>query len=289
MNQKFKQTQIGKILSPAEQVADLTGKVFATSKKELGERLGENHVKIPEIIPIDKKIFDEVKSKLFNRLKIEIENIDYSDYNTYKTKFAEIPKHLLDEWKKIDAEYRSKVNNIKRLKGFLYESLFYYACLKTQTIFLDAEIVTMGEAKNSERPPWFSCVPLYDIKPILYYRIKTQRKIRVPQIEADFIITFMDKEGSSPPSFIDVKSKKQKYNKNWGWYAIAAMRTGFIFQIAYPKSEKEIPTDLKDWEIKTPCSNCKKLSDNYETCSECNDKIFPFTLGFNVKKNNKND
>lgn len=56
MNQKFKQTEIGKFLSPAEQVADLTGKVPATSKKGLGERLGENQINTLDIILENKHI-----------------------------------------------------------------------------------------------------------------------------------------------------------------------------------------------------------------------------------------
>ena len=225
---------------------------------------------------INKKIFDETKSRLFNKLRTEIQNIDYSDHNWYETRFEEIPKHLLDEWEKIEKEYGSTINP-KRLKGFLYESLFYYACLKTQTIFLGAEMMTFGEAKTSDRPPWFECVPLYDIKPILYNQLKTQRKIHVPQIEADFILTYVDNKGHCPPSYTDVKSKKpEEYNKYWGWYIVAAMRAGFIFEIAYPKTD--FPTDLNDWEIKTPCDNCKTLSNDFKKCTNCGSVIFPFTI-----------
>ncbi len=60
MNQKFKQTEIGKFLAPSEQVVDLTDKFPATSNewlgKRLGEKLGENHTKMPEIILENKHI-----------------------------------------------------------------------------------------------------------------------------------------------------------------------------------------------------------------------------------------
>lgn len=161
----------------------------------------------------------------------------------------------------------------------MYETLFYYACLETQTIFLDAEILEITGTHFNDSSPWFEAIPLYDIIPNLHQLREGNTRIRrVPQIKADFLVFYVDDEGPSPFALVDVKSRKpRKYQEEWSWQVIAAMRGGFIFQLAFPKSEKEYPKSLRDWELKVPCSECKGLSDDYRKCGKCGAEIFPFT------------
>lgn len=225
------------------------------------------------------KIADEVKRRLFSRLRIETSRIDYLNYQGYRKKFESIPDSLIEEWDKLEETYKDN-----RLKGFLYEALFYYACLQTQTIFLDAELCEFGGAKFEEHPPWFECIPLYDIIPNLHYIWeKNEKKRKVPQIKADFLVTYVDDKGPLPPALIEVKSSKgaMEYKREeLNWQIVAAMRLGFIFQVAYPDPNLQslYPRSLKEWETKTPCSNCKGLSDDFRKCSKCGTEIFPFTI-----------
>jgi hypothetical protein len=232
------------------------------------------------------KIADYVKRRLFSRLRRETSNINYLNYEEYREKFENIPKALLEEWQKIEKEYVKIFSReeMKRLKGFLYEALFYYACLETQTVFLDAELAEFGGAKFEESPPWFECIPLYDIIPNLHFvRDGRRKRRRVPQVKADFLVTYVDDNGPLPPALIDVKSSEKvakQYRDEYGWQIVAAMRLGFIFQVAYPKPalETQYPASLDDWVIKTPCPRCRKLSDDYRKCSNCGAEIFSFTI-----------
>jgi len=231
------------------------------------------------------EIADYVKRRLFSRLRIETSKINYLNYREYRKKFEAIPECLIREWQKIEKEYRAlSRQEIKKLKGFLYEALFYYACLKTQTTFLDAELMEFGGAKFEQSPPWFECIPLYDIIPNLHFIWEKGRKKRkVPQVKADFLITYVNDEGPLPPSLIDVKSSEKaakKRREELKWQIVAAMRLGFIFQIAYPNPDlkSKYPTSLKDWIIKTPCFKCGELSDDYRKCTRCGEEIFPFTI-----------
>lgn len=228
---------------------------------------------------------DEVKRRLFSRLRIETSKIDYLDYKKYRKKFEGIPDCLIKEWDKLKEEYKDTSNvDFNRLKGFLYEALFYHACLKSQTIFLDAELCEFGGVKSEESPPWFECIPLYDIIPNLHYIWEKGKKMRkIPQTKADFIVIFVDDKGPLPPAIIDVKSTEKaiKYKRGEiNWQIVAAMRLGFIFLVAYPQSnlESTYPRSLKEWEIKTPCSKCEGLSDDFRKCTKCGAEIFPFTI-----------
>lgn len=224
------------------------------------------------------EIADKVKRRLFSCLRIKTSKLDYLNYNGYRKKFEAIPTSLIEEWERIKEEYKNNPDaDFKRLKGFLYEALFYYACLNRQTIFLDAELAEFGGVEFEESPPWFECIPFYDIIPNLHYiKEEEKKKRKVPQTKADFLITRVDDKGPSPPALIDVKSSKPHADENWGWQITAALRRGFIFQFAYPKTE--YPRSLKEWEIKTPCSKCRKISDDYRKCTECGAEIFPFDI-----------
>lgn len=223
-------------------------------------------------------IADEVKRSFFSCLRIETSKLDYLNYKGYRKKFEAIPTSLIEEWERIKEKYNNDSDaDFNRLKGFLYEALFYYACLDAQTGFLDVELAEFGGAEFGKSPPWFECVPLYDIIPNLHYiKEKGKKKRKVPQTKADFLITYVEDKGPSPPALIDVKSREPHADENWSWQITAALRRGFIFQFAYPKTE--YPRLLKEWEIKTPCSECGKLSDNYHKCTECGAEIFPFDI-----------
>jgi hypothetical protein len=237
---------------------------------------------------MDWKTLDIIKRDFFNRLRKET-SFDYSKvgFQEYKKRFERIPYHLLDEWKSIKEEYKNHPD-LSRFKGALYEVLFYYACLELQALFFDAEILAMDGQEFPEWPPWFIAIPLYDIIPHLHQIRKNKIwERRVPQINADFIVIYTDDKGPHPPALIDVKSKKPEYKEEMSWQNIAALRMGFIFQVAYPKSENSIPDSLKSWEMRTPCSKCKKLSKEYRKCEYCGDELFPFTITdsyYNAKK-----
>jgi hypothetical protein len=232
------------------------------------------------------EIADYVKRELFSDIRKETSKINYLNYREYRKRFENIPNSLIKEWQRIEKTYGKALSkgNIEKLRGFLYEALFYYACLKTQTIFLNAELLEFGGAKFKKSPPWFECIPLYDIIPNLHFICEKGRKRRkVPQVKADFLLTYVDDEGPLPPALIDVKSSEKtakQHKEEFEWQIVAAMRLGFIFQIAYPDPnlKSSYPTSLKEWVIKTPCSECKELSDEYRKCTICGAEIFPFTI-----------
>lgn len=231
-------------------------------------------------------IADQVKRRLYSRLRMATAQVDYLNYEEYQRKFREIPSILVNEWEEIQREYAYGANseifrlNEHRLKGNLYEVLFYYACLKTQALFIDAEICEMEGVHFEESPPWFEATPIYDIIPTLHHIHEKGIQVRkAPQVKADFLISYVDDRGPTPFAFVDVKSRSpSEYSDAWNWQVTAAMRHGFIFQLAYPRTKSKYPISLEDWEIKTPCLNCKDLSDEFRKCTKCGKEIFPFTV-----------
>lgn len=214
-------------------------------------------------------------------MRLETQRLDYVHYSKYWKGLNEIPNLLIGEWMKIQKEHkRNPYFDAKRLKGYLLEVLFYYACLRRQAIFMDAELAEFGGAHFESSPPWFEATPLYDIvAPLHHTEEKSKRTRRVPQTRADFLVTYVDDQGPAPPCIIDVKSRRPKrWRGEWGWEIPAAMRRGFIFQIAYPKPGVEFPVSLDQWESATPCSKCKSLSSDPRKCSECSDVIYNFTM-----------
>lgn len=228
---------------------------------------------------MDWETLDIIKRRFFDKLRKET-SFDYSKVGLreYRKRFAEIPNHLLQEWGSIKKEYKDHPN-LSRFKGPFYEVLFYYACLKTQATFFDAEILAIDGQEFPEWPPWFGVIPLYDIIPHLHQvQEKKKWKRRAPQINADFIVIYTDDSGPLPPALVDIKSKRPKYREEMGWQNIAALRMGFIFQVAYPKFEESIPPSLELWEMRTPCPRCKNLSKEYRKCDYCGEELFPFTI-----------
>ena len=224
---------------------------------------------------------DYVKRRLFNRLRDSFYQIDYLSYHKYREAVERIYEDVLNEWNEIKSELSQLSDRtIKRLKGFLFEALFYYSCLKIESLFKDAEILEMAGVKFEKHPPWFEATPLYDIVPMLHHLKEDDKLIRKsPQTLADFLITYVDDTGPYPPSLIDVKSRKPRgWDERWEWCYIAAMRRGFIFQIVYPKEGIRYPRDLAEWEVATPCMNCKNLSLNYRVCQSCGQTIYPRTI-----------
>jgi len=231
---------------------------------------------------MDWKKLDEIKRRLFNKLRKET-SFDYLEvgFEEYRKRFENIPKVLVKEWKLIEEENKNHPD-LHRFKGVLYEALFYYACLNLQALFFDAEIAEFGGQKFPKSPPWFVAIPLYDIIPQLHQIKKNDKwERKVPQVNADFIVVYVDDEGPLPPALVDVKSYKpihEKDFKKFGWQIVAALRMGFIFQVAYPKEGIEYPQNLNEWEFRTPCTKCRNLSKRYRNCSECGNEIFPFTI-----------
>jgi len=203
------------------------------------------------------------------------------DYDEYQKAIETTYDSLMAEWKKIQEELLGSPDfDARRLRGYLLESLFYYACLKRQAFFIDVELVEMDEARSESYPPWFEATPLYDVIPTLHHVKEGEvRKRKAPQTRADFLVSYVDDRGPVAPSLVDVKSTEPKaWDSDWGWESTAALRRGFTFQLAFPIEGIEYPKELKEWEVKTPCSKCMKLSKDYRTCSECGNKVFPFTI-----------
>lgn len=215
------------------------------------------------------------------------QNINYLDHDTHIRSLDAIYDSLLEEWRSIQEHLENDHDfEAKRLEGYFLEVLFYYSCLKRQALFMDHEIVKMGdeekggEEKGDEYPPWFEATPLYDIIPTLHHvKEGSIRKRRAPQTKADFIITYASSSGPVSPSQVDVKARKPRtWRTEWGWQVTAALRRGFTFQLVFPRNGVRYPRELEDWETATPCSSCKKLSTDPRKCSECRKDIFPFTI-----------
>ena len=202
------------------------------------------------------------------------------NYRRYRRRFSKIPDRLILEWERIENEY-ARSPMLKRLKGFLFEALFYFACLECQARFLDAEIANFGGAAIEPHPAWMEVTPFYDIVPSLHQvRVSNRWERRVPQTIADFLVTFVDDSGPAPPSLMDVKSRRprRKFARKMSWQITAAMRRGFIFQVAYPKTCTDYPRTFSDWEIRTPCPSCGALCHACDKCEECGKMIFRFSI-----------
>lgn len=52
-------------------------------------------------------IADEVKRRLYGRLRIATAQINYLNYKEYRKRFEEIPTLLLNEWERIKRDYES--------------------------------------------------------------------------------------------------------------------------------------------------------------------------------------
>jgi len=176
-----------------------------------------------------------VKRSFFSRLTRETSSINYLNYEEYWERFEDLPKALLEEWRKIEEKYGRKLSRreVKRLMGFPYEALFYYTCLEAQTVFLDAELAEFNGAEFKGFQPQFECIPLYDIISNLHLVPKGRRKRRrVPQVKTDFLVTYVDDNGPLLPALVNVKSSEKqakRYREGYGGRVDAAMRLGFIF------------------------------------------------------------
>jgi hypothetical protein len=234
-----------------------------------------------------------VKWLLFNRLRQEFEDLDYSVYRAYQDGLQRVPERLIRYW---EHELKPKYANdpdvdVKRLRGFLFEALFYFAYLRTEALFKDAEILEMSGAtvRRDEYPPWLEANPLYDVvAPLHHLHSKNAKELKSPQTRCDFLVTYADDKGALPPALVDVKSRRPKepfWNRDkLSWQLTSAARRGFIFQLAYPKSGIKYPTCLNEWEFGTPCLRCDRLSENSRTCSQCGAVIFAFSIADSIRR-----
>lgn len=225
-----------------------------------------------------------VKWQLFNKLREEFEWLDFFSYERYQKRLAEIPQKVIGFWQKLKTDYEHDPDTDPMiLKGFLFEALFYYACLKSESVFKDAEIMEFGGHEWDESLPWLEATPLYDVIPPLHHlHSQKGKEIKAPQTRADFLVTYADHKDTYPPSLVDVKSRKPDEplheTERWRWQILSAMRRGFIFELAYPKEETEYPASLDEWELTTPCIKCGRLSNAWRQCEYCGETIFPFTI-----------
>lgn len=230
-------------------------------------------------------LFDWCKRELFSFLKERITNIKWKE--NWLRELEKIHEELITMWTKIENECQD-YQQLKRLRGVVYEPLFFLNSLSTSSIFKGSWIMEVaGDPLIPERlPPWLEIIPLYDIIPRVF-RIKKENRweLRVPQIEADFLIYYCDERKRKervnnrkifPLAFIDIKSNLKNYNpKEAVWYALGCKWfQNSILQIAIPK--KEFPKDLKDWKIPQVCWSCGKLHDMDRSiyCIHCGIKIW---------------
>jgi len=222
---------------------------------------------------------DNVKRRLFSVIRIEYSKIDFLKGDTILSKVKAIPDRLLAEWNILQDYYTHEFNEheLNRLKGFLYEALFYCACLESQLIFLMNDILKLaGETDDDISPLVFECVPLYDIIPnLLILREEGKKRERkAPQIKADFIVRYVDKGGPTLPVFVEVKSSEEAmYRSNKEallWSVIAARRLVYGFQIAFPSPHCcDNPRTLRDWSYRSICLKCNEFTTQYDICEYC--------------------
>lgn len=175
-------------------------------------------------------LFDWCKRELFNFLKGEITNIRWE--GNWLKELKEIHEKLVNKWKSIENECKD-YKQLKRLKGVIYEPLFFLNALYTSSIFKGSWIMEIAGDPliPNKLPPWFEIIPLYDIIPRVFrIKKKSKWKLRTPQIEADFLIYYYDERERKeeinykkifPLAFIDIKSNLKNYNREeMTWYAM---------------------------------------------------------------------
>jgi len=219
-------------------------------------------------------VFDWLKREYFDWIKNKIKDINWEE--EWLNDFERILDEAIENWSHFESTF-SQYENIptKRLKGILYEVLFYISCIKTSSIFKGSWIMELNNdplCPNRE-PPWFEVVPIYDILPKTFNLNDGSKKVlKAPQIEADFLILYWDKMGTHPLVFVDVKKNLNKYKpKDAVWNALGCKWSNAILAIATPK--KDFPRDLKDWDIKHVCWNCGHLNVDSACCEDCGKSI----------------
>jgi len=226
-------------------------------------------------------IFDLLKRELFTFLKESITNINWT--KNFLDQLDRIYDDLTRKWMQVEDIIKGSNLSIKRLKGVLYEALFYFSCIYTVSIFKGSWIMQIVNTPNrsSEKPPWFEVIPIYDIQPRLFRAQRNSKWVlKAPQIEADFLICYWDTNtGPLPPAFIDVKSSlsavKKLSRSQRVWFALGCkLFHNSIFQIAYPKRGISYPKKLEDWHIELVCWKCGALNKNKIYCKECGEKIW---------------
>jgi hypothetical protein len=213
--------------------------------------------------------YDRIKSKLLRWLKEKFLQIDWQEFpkEIVERKFDKISQELKEIWgniekEKIPQEWERK--DIARLRGSLYEVLFYFSWMKF--VCLERAWKILG---GKEEGRW-ELLPLAGpILPIFY--TKNKERI-VPQIDADFLMFYIDIDEKRieihRPYLIDVKSPEAPLiEKRLEWQAGSAKYLECTMAIA--RAKNEFPTDIKEWEFKYICPNCGHLNENPKECEEC--------------------
>ena len=141
------------------------------------------------------ELVDLIKRRLFGRIRdclrenpaIDL-SADFSKFEENREKVkGELHNSVLDEWDLIKQQHsENPIADWNRLEGFLYEALFYIACLDLSSFYFATDVVWM-QTKAFEAPPHFEAVPLFGIIPPIRYLYKEGEKPSfVPQLEADF-------------------------------------------------------------------------------------------------------
>ena len=210
--------------------------------------------------------FDEIYEKLIKKFEEYIN----------KLKIIKSQQNDLIFWDEINRKKISKQNAISRLKGALYEVLFYYSFVRVMIATRGLEILEFGGLKIGEKIK-FEILPISGPIATIFYQYKTKTRF-APQIDADYLVLFVSEdEKVHPPIFIDVKSSEYSTTKDsidrLKWQALGCRYMECIFQVAYPKKGIEYPKNSKDWEIRTVCPRCGNMSKDDIFCDKCNFRL----------------
>ncbi|MCD6452103.1 MAG: hypothetical protein J7L64_07075, partial [Acidobacteria bacterium] len=214
-------------------------------------------------------IYNTLKAEFVNYFYQLLKNIDWA--TTLLINDTEICSKIIKAWEEIENFYeRRGYNKSNRLKGILYEILFWYSSLKDEILFKQGWLLSlMGEEKMKKvvenEPIRLEIIPLYEPKPPLCFSGGDKGKINpLPQIQADFLILYTkalnskEFQNNLELEFIDVKSSPPKREEKIKWQEISAHWFGCSFAIAYPQEGREYPCSLKEWKIERPSfSNSK--------------------------------
>jgi len=223
-------------------------------------------------------IYDWLKRDLFVYLKDELSDLDW--LGDWVHGLEKIQRRLIWEWKSIEGLLVSPQISLPRVRGVLYEVLFYLNCIKTVSVFKGSWImeVTGDPLVPGQEPPWLDIIPIFDIMPKLF-RIRQNGKwvLRAPRVEADFLICYWDKEKTLPLAFVDVKSTLKKYDKKQMVWAALGCKwfNDSILEVATPKPGiLDYPRGLEDWNISQVCWKCGVLNQKTTHCFRCGQKIW---------------
>lgn len=229
----------------------------------------------------------DVEKELYRKIGKELSDFSDEDQELGIEKvFKEVVEEKLEDYEVDEKESKEIKQRVS----------FYLSALSQQKMYFDPEANTeddrdedeydINEAKTKEAqyfpPPWFIPIPLLG-EGTWFFQLKSDGEItrRNQKIDVDFLLNYTGSNGFAAPSLIKVASNEPEYKEVTFQQWLLSVRIGFIYQVAYPKGEEIGFNGMEDWAFVTPCPHCKNFSETVETCSECEDQIYPHTISSN--------